>query len=107
MRESPSLYESYSASGEADDNYSGSVFLTLILADELQDQGFSEAEAFRKIMKDFFRAGPNLNNWETTFAEVFSLSVDSFYSKIANYNLSYEGLLPSKDLTISAIFANH
>ena len=107
VRESPSLYESYGASGEADDNYSGSVFLTLILADELQDQGFSEAEAFRKIMKDFFRAGPNLNNWETTFAEVFSLSVDSFYSKIANYNLSYEGLLPSKDLTISTIFANH
>ena len=107
VRESPSLYESFSASGEADDNYSGSVFLTLILAEELQNQGFSEAEAYRKIMKDFFWAGPNLNNWESTFAEVFSLSVDSFYSKIANYNLSYEGLLPSEDLTISTIFANH
>ena len=106
VRKSPYLYESFNESSEADGNYSGSVFLTLILAEELQKQGLSEAEAYRKIMKDFFLAGPTLINWKTKFLEIFLISVDSFYSKIINYNLSYEGLLPSKDLTISEIFTS-
>ena len=104
--ESPSLYESFTESGESDGNYSGSVFLTLILAEELQRQGFSESKAYRMIMRDFFQAGPNLDNWKTTFAEIFAMSLSSFYSKIRNYNLSYEGLLPSEELTISKIFTS-
>ena len=104
--ESPSLYESFTESGESDGNYSGSVFLTLVLAEELQRQGFSESKAYRMIMRDFFQAEPTLDNWKTTFAEIFAMSLDSFYSKIRNYNLSYEGLLPSEELTISKIFTS-
>ena len=107
VRENPALYESYSASGgEADINYSGSVFMTLVLSAELQKQGLSETEAFRKILRDFMLAGPTLENWEAKFLEVFSISVDSFYSSIKTYELSYDGLLPSEDLKISQIFSN-
>ena len=107
VRENPALYESYSASGgEADINYSGSVFMTLILSAELQKQGLSEVEAYRKIFRDFNLAKPTLENWEAKFLEVFLISVDSFYSIIKTYELSYDGLLPSEDLKISQIFSN-
>ena len=105
--ENPALYESYSASGgEADINYSGSVFMTLILSAELQKQGLSEVEAYRKIFRDFNLAKPTLENWEAKFLEVFLISVDSFYSIIKNYELSYDGLLTSEDLKISQIFSD-
>ena len=106
VRENPSSYESYSASREADINYSGSVFMTLILSAELQKQGLSEVEAYRKIFRDFNLAKPTLENWEAKFLEVFLISVDSFYSIIKTYELSYDGLLPSEDLKISQIFSN-
>ena len=107
VRENPALYESYSASGgEADINYSGSVFMTLVLSAELQKQGLSETEAFRKILRDFMLAGPTLENWEAKFLEVFSISVDSFYSSIKTYELSYDDVLPSVDLKLSQIFSD-
>jgi len=102
----PASYESYSASAEEDRNYSGSVFMTLVLSAELQKQGLSETEAFRKILRDFMLAGPTLENWEAKFLEVFSISVDSFYSSIKTYELSYDDVLPSVDLKISHIFSN-
>ena len=53
--QTPSLYESYDASGgDLDVNYSGSVFLTLVLAKELKNKGLTETQAFRKILKDFY-----------------------------------------------------
>ena len=106
VRGNPSSYESYSASRESDINYSGSVFMTLILSAELQKQGLSEVEAYRKVFRDFNLAKPTLENWEAKFLEVFLISVDSFYSIIKTYELSYDGLLPSEDLKISQIFSN-
>ena len=82
------------------------VFMTLVLSVELQKQGLSEAEAFRKILRDFFLAGPTLENWEAKFLEVFSISVDSFYSAIKTYELSYDAVLPSVDLKLSQIFSD-
>lgn len=107
VRENAASYESYSTSGgEADINYSGSVFMTLVLSAELQKQGLSETEAFRKIFREFFLARPTLENWEAKFLEVFSISVDSFYSALKTYQLSYDAVLPSVDLKISQIFSN-
>ena len=79
--------------------------MTLVLSAELQKQGLSEVEAHRKIFRDFNLAKPTLENWEAKFLEVFLISVDSFYSIIKNYELSYDGLLPSEDLKISQIFS--
>ncbi len=107
VRENTASYESYTASGgEADINYSGSVFMTLVLSAELQKLGLSETEAYRKIFQEFFLASPNVDNWKAKFLEVFSISLDSFYSAIKTYELSYDAVLPSVDLKLSQIFSD-
>ena len=107
VRENTASYESYTASGgEADINYSGSVFMTLALSAELQKLGLSETEAYRKIFQEFFLASPNVDNWKAKFLEVFSISLDSFYSAIKTYDLSYDAVLPSVDLKLSQIFSD-
>ena len=103
----PSLYESYDASGgDLDVNYSGSVFLILVLAEELKSKGATEAQAFRKILKDFYLLKPNSKNWKNKFEELFMISTDSFYEAVRGYNVSFKGLLPSPGLKLSEIFSN-
>ena len=105
--QTPSLYESYDASGgDLDVNYSGSVFLTLVLAKELRNKGLTEAQAFRKILKDFYLLKPDSKNWKDKFEEVFSMSSESFYETARGYDVSFKDLLPSTGLKLSEIFSN-
>ena len=87
-------------------NYSGSVFLTLVLAKELKNKGLTETPAFRKILKDFYLLKPDSKNWENNFEEIFLINTDSFYEAVREYEVSYEDLLPSPDLKLSEIFSN-
>ena len=105
--QTPPLYESYDASGgDLDVNYSGSVFLTLVLAKELKNKGLTETQAFKKILKDFYLLKPDSKNWKSKFEEIFLISTDSFYEAVSEYEVSYEDLLPSLDLKLSEIFSN-
>ena len=105
--QTPSLYESYDASGgDLDVNYAGSVFLTLILAKELKNKGLTEAQAFGKILKDFYLLKPDSKNWKNKFEEVFSMSTESFYETVRGYNVSFKDLLPSSGLKLSEIFSD-
>ena len=105
--QTPSLYESYDASGgDLDVNYSGSVFLTLVLAKELRNKGLTEAQAFRKILKDFYLLKPDSKNWKDKFEEVFSMSSESFYETVRGYDVSFKDLLPSSGLKLSEIFSD-
>ena len=105
--QTPPLYESYDASGgDLDVNYSGSVFLILVLAEELKSKGATEAQAFRKILKDFYLLKPNSKNWKNKFEELFMISTDSFYEAVRGYDVSFKGLLPSPGLKLSEIFSN-
>ena len=67
-----------------DPNYSSSVFMVLVLANELQKQGISEIEAFRLILKDFWERAPG-ENWKPTFQELFNTNVEKFYEVVAGY----------------------
>ncbi len=103
--QTPSLYESYDASGgDLDVNYSGSVFLTLVLAKELKNKGLTETQAFSKILKDFYLLKPDSKNWKNKFEEIFSISTDSFYETVRGYDVSFKDLLPSPELKLSQIF---
>ena len=105
--QTPSLYESYDASGgDLDVNYSGSVFLTLVLAKELKNKGLTETQAFSKILKDFYLLKPDSKNWKNKFEEIFLISTDSFYEAVREYEVSYKDLLPSPDLKLTEIFSN-
>ena len=87
-------------------NYSGSVFLTLVLAKELKNKGLTETQAFKKILKDFYLFKPDSKNWKSKFEEIFLISTDSFYEAVREYEVSYKDLLPSPDLKLSEIFSN-
>ena len=67
-----------------DPNYSSSVFMVLVLANELQKQGISETEAYRLILKDFWERAPG-ENWKPTFQELFDTNVENFYEVVAGY----------------------
>ena len=100
----PSIYESYDSGG--DSNYSSSVFMTLALVKELVKLENTEADAIRMILKDFQQQNPGAANWKDVFLEVFSISVDSFYSKLSSYQADINTVLPSEDLTLEGIFNN-
>jgi len=98
----PELLELYSSE---DINYSSSVFVTLVLAKELQKLNYSEEASFRLIFKDFYAKSPNNENWETIFEEVFGMSVNDFYVNVVpTYTADIETVLPSENLTLQAIF---
>ena len=98
----PELLELYSSE---ETNYSSSVFVTLVLAKELQKLNYSEEASFRLIFKDFYAKSPNNENWETIFEEVFGMSVNDFYVNVVpTYTADIETVLPSENLTLQAIF---
>ena len=85
--------------------FSFSVFVTLVLAKELQKLNYSEEASFRLIFKDFYAKSPNNENWETIFEEVFGMSVNDFYVNVVpTYTADIETVLPSENLTLQAIF---
>ena len=98
----PALLELYSSN---EINYSSSVFVTLVLAKELQKSNYSEEASFRLIFKDFYAKYPNNENWETIFEEVFGMSVNYFYVNVVpTYAADIETVLPSENLTLQTIF---
>jgi hypothetical protein len=100
----PSIYESYDSGG--DSNYSSSVFMTLALVKELVKLDNTEADAIRMILKDFQLQNPGAANWKDVFKQVFSFSVDSFYTKLSDYQADINTVLPGENLTLQGIFNN-
>ena len=99
---SPRIFENYDSIGDV--NYSTSVFMILVLVKELQKKNISEQKAFELVFRSFFKKNPSNVNWKNIFEEVFSISVDNFYSSISNYLNDIETVLPSGDLNLLDIF---
>ena len=99
----PSVFESYD-SNNIDENYSSSVFMTLVLAKELINLNYSEEDAFKLIYKDFMLAEATNLNWETTFESVFNITVSDFYESVKTYPVDIYEVLPNESLTIEQIF---
>ena len=121
----PAAFEKYDRDGglvgsSADINYNSSAFMVLALVDMLKRRGISEARAFEMVLDDFVAELPDHANWRDAFQAVFSMNVQDFYRSLASgpYPSTgatddwYEGpavevgaVLPSKSLTLNAIFA--
>ncbi len=99
----PSVFESYE-SNNIEVNYGSSVFITLVLAKELINLGYSEEVAFRMIYKDFMLTGVKNSNWQNHFVDVFGISIDDFYQSLQSYPLNINDVLPSGSLSIENIF---
>lgn len=122
----PAAFEKYNRDGGlvgsvADINYNSSAFMVLALVDMLEQRGISEARAFEMVLDDFVAELPDHANWRDAFRAVFSMNVRDFYSSLASgpYPSTgasddwYEGpaidvgaVLPSKSLTLNAIFTS-
>ncbi len=98
----PEIFENYDSIGDV--NYSSSVFMTLVLAKELQKNNIPEEKAFELIFRGFLQKNPNDENWKNIFEEVFSMSLESFYSSISNYTNDIKTVLPSENLSLLDIF---
>ena len=94
--------------------------MVLALVDMLKRRGISEERAFEMVLDDFVAELPDHANWREAFQAVFSMNVQDFYSSLGSgpYPSTgatddwYEGpaidvsaVLPSKSLTLNAIFA--
>ena len=121
----PAAFEKYDRDGglvgsSADINYNSSAFMVLALVDMLEGRGISEARAFEMVLDDFVAALPDHANWRDAFQAVFSINVQDFYNSLGSgpYPSTgatddwFEGpaidaraVLPSKSLTLNAIFA--
>ena len=121
----PAAFEKYDRDGglvgrSADINYNSSAFMVLALVDTLEGRGISEARAFEMVLDDFVAALPDHANWRDAFQAVFSMNVQDFYNSLGSgpYPSTgatddwFEGpaidaraVLPSKSLTLNAIFA--
>ena len=122
----PAAFEKYNRDGGlvgsgADINYNSSAFMVLALVDMLEQRGISEARAFEMVLDDFVAELPDHANWRDAFRAVFSMNVRDFYSSLASGPFPstgasddwYEGpaidvgaVLPSKSLTLNAIFTS-
>ena len=121
----PAAFEKYDRDGglvgsSADINYNSSAFMVLALVDMLEQRGISEARAFEMVLDDFVAELPDHANWRVAFQAVFSMNVQDFYNSLSSGSYPstgasddwYEGpaidvgaVLPSKSLTLNAIFA--
>jgi hypothetical protein len=80
--------------------------MTLALVKELVKLDNTEADAIRMILKDFQLQNPGAANWKDVFKQVFSFSVDSFYTKLSDYQADINTVLPGENLTLQGIFNN-
>ena len=113
----PSDFELYAGDGgevggDFDINYNTSAFMVLALAKELQTtRGLTEEQAFALALNP-----PAKPDSETAFLDVFGISLDAFYTSLAQYPAVESGedwfegtvvkasvVMPSKDLTLTAI----
>ena len=109
----PAVLESYSSS-EVDQNYSSSVFLVLALVKELMKLGYSEADAFKRVLTTFPTQNPTNSNWKSVFESQFGFSVDDFYNVVktsSDYRqlpvtagVDVNKVRPSRSLTVQSIF---
>ena len=94
--------------------------MVLALVDMLEARGISEARAFEMVLDDFVSELPDHANWRDAFQAVFSMNVQDFYTALGSGSYPstgatddwFEGpaidvgaVLPSKSLTLNAIFA--
>jgi hypothetical protein len=49
---------------------------------------------------------PGAANWKDVFKQVFSFSVDSFYTKLSDYQADINTVVPGENLTLQGIFNN-
>lgn len=98
--------------GDSDQNYNTSAFMVLALAKELQErQGLTEAESLGLVLK-----APAPSGSETPFLDVFGMSLEEFYTSLAQYPTVASGedwfegdvidasvVMPSKGLTLEEI----
>ena len=121
----PAAFEKYDRDGglvgsSADINYNSSAFMVLALVDMLEGRGISEARAFEMVLDDFVAVLPDHANWRDAFQAVFSMNVQDFYNSLGSGPYPSTGatddwfdgpaidvraVLPSKSLTLNAIFA--
>ena len=95
--------ESYESRNFEDMNYSNSVFMILALIKELEKVGFSTEKAFQSVYKTFWESNPNNTNWKNIFEEVFTISVDSFYTMLESYTADMSLIYPSSSITLQDI----
>ena len=96
----PASYEYYS---KQDNNYANSVFMVLALVKELESIGFSTEKAFQSIFKVYWEQDPKNSDWKTKFEEIFTIDVDTFYSKLSNYSTDMSLIYPSSSITVQNI----
>ena len=96
----PASYEYYS---KKDNNYANSVFMVLALVKELESIGFSTEKAFQSIFKVYWEQDPKNSDWKTKFEEIFTIDVDTFYSKLSNYSTDMSLIYPSSSITVQNI----
>ena len=101
--------------GESDINYNTSAFMLLALAKELRErQGLTETESLGLVLK-----APAPRGSETPFLDVFEMSLEEFYTSLAQYPAvesvddSFEGdvidasvVMPSQGLTLEDILSS-
>ena len=103
----PALFESHDTSRDIDINYSSSIFLILALSKELQNRGYSEADAFTAILNGFLTIHPQDETWEHDFSSFFGLTVEEFYATLPSYSgQTNNELLPSSTLILEQIFTD-
>ena len=112
----PAVLESYDSRDERveDVNGSSSVFLVLALVKELMKSGYSEADAFKRVLADFPAQNPTDSNWKSVFESQFGFSVDDFYNVVktsSDYRqlpvtagVDVNKVRPSRSLTVQSIF---
>ena len=81
-----------------------SVFIFLALVKEIQKQGNTEIQAFKKVFNNWWKSGRTDVTKEVLFEEVFGFSIDSFYLALKSYNPNINSILPSQSIRLQDIF---
>lgn len=106
------LYDRDGGAAQGESDMNTTTFMVLALAKELQTtQGLTEEQAFALALNP-----PAKPDSETPFLDVFGVSLDAFYTSLAQYPAVESGedwfegtvveasvVMPSKDLTLTAI----
>ena len=103
LKTDPSQYEYYKGT---DFNYTGSVYMILILIKELQKK-YTLKITLNKIFKEFWETPYNNDNdWRIIFNNVFNINITNFYNIVKTYNfkLSILDLVPNQPLNLTSIF---
>ena len=101
--DSPILFETWNDDA-VETNYSDSVFIFLALVKEIQKQGNTEIQAFKKVFNNWWKSGRTDVTKEVLFEEVFGFSIDSFYLALKSYNPTINSVLPSQSIRLQDIF---